>query len=150
MSDTPEFEHWTGLPAEVLNAARELDLAIEEYGNGWHEDAETQKDYSRVLQARMNFAKFSRTRAGQEVFLRRGTYELRSLEARYAALSKENRELREALEFYADPETYLAIGFLPDPPCGDFMDDWSDTGEEYGFRPGKTARESLNTERDSR
>jgi hypothetical protein len=31
-------------------------------------------------------------------------------------LKKEIRRLRKALEFYADPETYLAIGFFPDRP----------------------------------
>lgn len=28
----------------------------------------------------------------------------------------ENAKLREVLEFYADAETYVAIGFFPDPP----------------------------------
>lgn len=47
-----------------------------------------------------------------------------------------------ALEFYADPETYFAIGFFPDPPCGPFMEDFSKT-EELGNKPGKMAREAL-------
>jgi hypothetical protein len=34
--------------------------------------------------------------------------------------------LREALEFYADPDTYFAIGLFPDRPCGEFMEDFSD------------------------
>ena len=55
---------------------------------------------------------------------------------RYAALL-------EALEFYADPESYVAIGFFPDPPCGAFADDVSDTGEQWGHRPGKKARAVL-------
>ena len=50
----------------------------------------------------------------------------------------------DALEFYADPETYFAIGFFPDPPCGAFMEDFDDTGQ-LGMKPGKRAREVLNT-----
>jgi hypothetical protein len=58
---------------------------------------------------------------------------------RRASESAERREkeLREALEFYADPETYFAVGFFPDPPCGEFMDDFD------GQRPGKRARAAL-------
>lgn len=54
--------------------------------------------------------------------------------------------LREALAFYADPESYHAIGFLADRPCGAFADDFSeDHGDEYYNRPmpGKAAREAL-------
>lgn len=54
------------------------------------------------------------------------------------------RKCIDALEFYAEPGTYLAIGFFPDPPCGEFWDDFSDT-EEFGERPGKRAREALET-----
>jgi hypothetical protein len=43
--------------------------------------------------------------------------------------------------FYGHPDTYFAIGFFPDPPCGQFMDDFSNT--ELGFKPGKNAREAL-------
>jgi hypothetical protein len=53
----------------------------------------------------------------------------------------------EALVFYADPETYYAIGFFPDPPCGEFMEDFSDDhGDEAppGFRPGKRARKAVD------
>lgn len=64
-------------------------------------------------------------------------------EADNARLEADLAAKDEALEFYADPETYLAIGFFPDPPCGEFMDDWSDTGPEYGARPGKRARQAL-------
>ncbi|MDA2938478.1 hypothetical protein MYX75_09480 [Acidobacteria bacterium AH-259-A15] len=53
----------------------------------------------------------------------------------------DNARLREALEFYADPETYFAIAFLPDPPNGPFMDDFSET--ELDMKPGKQAREAL-------
>ena len=67
------------------------------------------------------------------------------LEMRIDQLRKERDALREALDFYADPQTYLAIGFLPDPPCGEFMEDWSDTGPEWGWRPGKRARKALAT-----
>jgi len=59
-------------------------------------------------------------------------------------LSDEQVEtLIEALEFYADPETYFAIGFFPDHPCGEFCNDFSDTGSEWGVRPGAKARAVL-------
>lgn len=60
---------------------------------------------------------------------------------KYSEALQEIEYLRKALEFYADPETYLAIGFFPDPPCGDFWDDFSET--DIGSRPGKRAREVL-------
>jgi len=49
--------------------------------------------------------------------------------------------LIEALEFYADPETYFAIGFFPDPPCGAFVDDFEYL--EDNIKPGKKARDTL-------
>ena len=58
------------------------------------------------------------------------------------ALEAERDALREALEFYADPNTYFAIGIFPDPPCGEFNEDFDDT-EELGWRPGKRARAAL-------
>src|SRR3954467_4681749 len=58
------------------------------------------------------------------------------------------RDLEEALQFYADPETYIAIGFFPDPPCGEFMDDFGETGtKDYGPRPGERARKALGYDR---
>lgn len=53
------------------------------------------------------------------------------------------KTLREALAFYANPETYFGIGFLMDPPCGEFGDDFSDT--DLGTKPGKRARTALST-----
>lgn len=55
--------------------------------------------------------------------------------------------LRDALAFYADPDTYFAVGFFPDPPCGAIMDDWSTHGTP-GYaaddeRPGWVARTAL-------
>jgi hypothetical protein len=55
-------------------------------------------------------------------------------------------KLAEALYFYADPDNYFAIAFVPDRPCGEFMDDFS---EDDGFNeyeramPGKLARQVL-------
>lgn len=59
----------------------------------------------------------------------------------------ERDRLRATIEFYANPDTYFAIGIMPDPPCGEFMDDFS-THEGIGYsdgdqRPGKRAREAL-------
>jgi len=51
-------------------------------------------------------------------------------------------KLREALEFYADPETYLAILFYPDPPNGEFMDDFEEVDKD-DYKPGKRARKAL-------
>ncbi len=76
---------------------------------------------------------------------------------RHAALSatpaealERARAVREALEFYADPETYFAIGFFPNPPNGDFMDDFEELEGELGHpdgstwvKPGKRARAAL-------
>ncbi len=65
-----------------------------------------------------------------------------------ARLEAENKRLREALEFYADPLTYHAIGFMPDRPCGDFIEDFEDVEDmPYGldpYRPGKCARAALD------
>lgn len=55
----------------------------------------------------------------------------------------EIKELREALFFYADPETYIATALLPDSPCGDIVNDYSDTKEPFGVRLGKRARLAL-------
>lgn len=56
------------------------------------------------------------------------------------------QRLIDALEFYADPETYHALAIWADPPCGDFMEDFSeDHGDPFYNRPmpGKTARAAL-------
>ena len=55
----------------------------------------------------------------------------------------EAARLRVALEFYADPGTYFAIGFFHDPPCGAFMEDFEDMGSQLGMKPGKRARAAL-------
>jgi hypothetical protein len=47
-------------------------------------------------------------------------------------------ELIKALMFYANPNTYFAIGFFPDPPCGKFIDDFDKTK-----KPGALARKVL-------
>ncbi len=60
---------------------------------------------------------------------------------RVAKLTEQLKIAKEALEFYADPESYLAIGFFPDPPCGEFINDGSET--EYGMKPGRRARDTL-------
>lgn len=53
-------------------------------------------------------------------------------------LEAEVTRLRDALDFYADPETYFAVAFLGDPPCGPFLEDFSET--ELGRKPGNVAR----------
>ena len=49
-------------------------------------------------------------------------------------------DILEALAFYADQGTYFAIGFFPDPPCGEFMEDFDET-PDLGQKPGKRARD---------
>lgn len=52
-----------------------------------------------------------------------------------------------ALAFYGDPDSYFAIGFFPDPPCGEFMKDFSEHGDPNyqpgDRRPGRRAREAI-------
>lgn len=52
-------------------------------------------------------------------------------------------DLYETLEFYADPDTYFAVAIISDPPCGELIDDFSET-PAFGFKPGKRARECIN------
>jgi hypothetical protein len=56
------------------------------------------------------------------------------------------QKLKDALHFYADPDSYFAIGFLADRPCGGFMDDFCDKhgiGQYDRPMPGKLARKTL-------
>lgn len=71
-------------------------------------------------------------------------------EARVAA-EKREAALREALSFYADPESYFAIALWTDPPCGEFADDLDESYKDMpefetnmeGERPGARARKAL-------
>ena len=63
----------------------------------------------------------------------------------FRKLLDKTRRYKEALEFYANPETYFAIGIFPDRPCGNFINDFSDTGT-LGVKPGKRARQVLSKE----
>jgi hypothetical protein len=65
----------------------------------------------------------------------------KKLDPEVKKLRKERLILVRALLFYADPETYFAIGFFPDPPCGEFMRDFGKT--DYGRKPGERARRTL-------
>ena len=54
--------------------------------------------------------------------------------------------LLEALCMYGDPESYHAMSFMGDRPCGAFADDFgTEHGDEFYGRdmPGKTARNAL-------
>lgn len=56
-------------------------------------------------------------------------------------LERKYRRVLRALFFYASPSTYMAIGFFPDRPCGELMEDF---GETYaGRKPGARARKAL-------
>ena len=54
------------------------------------------------------------------------------------------KALMEAVDFYANPETYFAIAFISDPPCGAFVEDFSETA--LGMKPGKKARQAMGDE----
>lgn len=59
--------------------------------------------------------------------------------------------LHDALKFYADPESYHAIAFMCDRPCGEFADDFGPVTHPHYSRimPGKHARQTLQeAERD--
>lgn len=69
------------------------------------------------------------------------------VEKKIEKLEKEREILLETLLFYASWETYFAITVMGDPPCGPFIDDFSDVETEYGFntwRPGRRAREAAD------
>lgn len=59
-------------------------------------------------------------------------------------------DYQEALSFYAEPDTYHAIGFFADPPCGEFDDDFSEGHGDPNYdrpMPGKRARIALGWEK---
>lgn len=54
----------------------------------------------------------------------------------------------EALEFYADPDSYFAIAFMFDRHCGEFADDFDEEFDQELFdygrpMPGAKARKTL-------
>lgn len=55
------------------------------------------------------------------------------------------KKLIKTLYFYANPETYHAISFFPDSPCGGFLDDFTiEAGSIYDRpMPGAKARRLL-------
>lgn len=61
------------------------------------------------------------------------------LAVKLAEVTAELNDAVEVLEFYGNPDTYFAIGFLPDTPCGEFMQDFSEVAGV--MRPGKRARD---------
>jgi hypothetical protein len=60
---------------------------------------------------------------------------------RESADKKRIKVLTRALMFYASPDTYFGVGFFPDSPAGDIMNDFSET--HAGAKPGKTARKAM-------
>lgn len=70
------------------------------------------------------------------------------LHAEVKALKKRQKALVRALIFYADPDSYFAIGMFPDRPCGAFINDCAMPDENvwgHCARPfhGKRARAVL-------
>jgi hypothetical protein len=75
------------------------------------------------------------------------------LQATRRELEADNAKLRAALEFYADPQTYHAIMFVPDRPCGEFIEDFDEEhGDGFYKRPmpGKQARRALGVSHTTR
>lgn len=69
---------------------------------------------------------------------------------RLEAAERRVQGLESALRFYADPDTYFAIGVMGDPPCGEFLDDFENLGGEGNledWKPGKRARSVLSEPR---
>ncbi len=64
------------------------------------------------------------------------------LEQTIVGLKLKLKAKNKALEFYADPETYLGVGFAFDKLCGGFINDFTDT-ILLGIKPGKRARQGL-------
>lgn len=55
--------------------------------------------------------------------------------------------LMQALCFYSAPDSYFAIAFIPDPPCGEFIEDFEDI--DGTPRPGKRARAAMKNLRSA-
>jgi hypothetical protein len=67
--------------------------------------------------------------------------------AQLAVIKQERDRLKEALEFYANPDTYFGCGFLFDRPTGGFDSDFDEGHEDYDRpMPGKAARAALRGE----
>lgn len=66
---------------------------------------------------------------------------------RISDLTRELEEARDVIEFYANPETYFAVSFIGDPPCGEFVEDISET--HLGWKPGRRARAFLERDESS-
>ncbi len=61
-----------------------------------------------------------------------------------AAREGQVKDLEEALEFYANPDTYFACAFVFDRPTGGFDEDFDEGHEDYDRpMPGKMARQAL-------
>jgi len=61
-----------------------------------------------------------------------------------ARLRAQIEQLTDALYFYADADTYFAVAFGFDPPCGDFADDFEFNAEYGREMPGERARAALS------
>ena len=91
----------------------------------WRKKAEAAEARVRELEVYQNQTSETRTRL---------TNELREAQSEAA-------QMRAALEFYANPDTWFATSLLTDPPCGAIVDDFSEIdGRE---RLGKRARQAI-------
>lgn len=52
--------------------------------------------------------------------------------------------LYDTVQFYADPDTYFAIGFMFDSPTGEFSEDFEYNDDYRRDMPGKKARQTLD------
>ena len=124
-----------------------VEAAVQEYSSGPSHDA-----MERALAAALPFLRPAPSRSEEAMSdddlhaeLNEAYEMVRVRDEELAALRASVARLEAALEFYADPDTYCAIGFFPDPPCGEFVDDFSDVDNEDYRRPmpGKRARAAL-------
>lgn len=81
----------------------------------------------------------------KDAISKRPDYEMHWEEAsaRADASEAEVARLREALEFYAEPETYHGVAFMLDPPGGGWAEDFDYDAEYERDMPGKLARAAL-------
>lgn len=124
-----------------------LEVGLEDIRR-WHaEIGRLQADRDDAREQRRKWHEASAMDRAENGRLRVEIEQMRPTVMDWTRLHNENERLKCVLEFYATPGTYYAIGFFPDRPCGEFMEDFSDDhGDEDlpGPRPGKAARMALS------
>lgn len=143
MSDTR-----VGYLEEELRIYQEREIHLNKTIESWHEKYTRAERRIEIAEAGFEAAKKKAAAAEEEAKAARGAlmnlvHQIRTAGGfgPGAAIQDQVHTVVEALLFYADPATYFAIGFFPDPPCGEFMEDIEET--EIGQKPGKRARAAI-------